>query len=67
MSLRVTTLASGELVGYLRLFTPTVLTGAAHVDKVRAGNPVYVNVTATVDQVVLRVPSSGSTEVCGIR
>ena len=67
MSLRVTTLVSGELVGYLRLFTPTVLTGAAHVDKVRAGDPVYVNVTATVDQVVLRVPPSATTEVCGIR
>ena len=67
MSLRVTTLSSGELIGYLRLFTPTVLTGAPHVDKVRAGDPVYVNVTATVDQVVLRVPPSGTTEVCGIR
>lgn len=67
MSLRVTTLASGDLTGYLRLFTPTVLTGAAHVDKVRAGVPVYVNVTAPVDQVVLRVPPSGTTEVCGIR
>ena len=67
MSLRVTTLTSGELIGYLRLFTPTVLTGAPHIDKVRAGDPVYVNVTATVDQVVLRVPPSGTTEVCGIR
>lgn len=67
MSLRVTTLDSGELVGYLRLFTPTVLTGAPHVDKVRAGVPVYVNVTAPVDQVVLRVPPSGTTEVCGVR
>jgi hypothetical protein len=67
MSLRVTTATSGELVGYLRLFTPTVLTGAAHVDKIKAGNPVYVNVTAAVDQVVLRVPPSGTTEVCGIR
>ena len=67
MSLRVTTLTSGELIGYLRLFTPTVLTGAPHVDKVRAGDPVYVNVTASVDQIVLRVPPSGATEVCGIR
>ena len=67
MSLRVTTLVSGELTGYLRLFTPTVLTGAPHVDKVRAGDAVYVNVTATVDQVVLRVPPSGTTEVCGVR
>jgi hypothetical protein len=67
MSLRVTTLTSGDLTGYLRLFTPTVLTGAPHIDRVRAGVPVYVNVTATVDQVVLRVPPSGTTEVCGIR
>jgi hypothetical protein len=67
MSLRVTTLATGVLVGYLRLFTPTVLTGPGHVDKVRAGDPVYVNVTAMVDQVVLRVPASATTEVCGIR
>jgi hypothetical protein len=67
MSLRVTTLASGDLTGYLRLFTPTVLTGAPHIDKVRAGVPVYVNVTAVVDQVVLRVPPSGATQVCGIR
>jgi hypothetical protein len=67
MSLRVTTLVSGELVGYLRLFTPTVLTGGAHVDKIRAGEPVYVNVTATVDQIVLRVPPSGITQVCGVR
>ena len=67
MSLRVITLTSGELIGYLRLFTPTVLTGAPHIDKVRAGDPVYVNVTAAVDQVVLRVPPSGTTEVCGIR
>ena len=67
MSLRVTTLASGELTGYLRLFTPAVLTGVPHVDKVRAGVPVFVNITATVDQVVLRVPPSATTEVCGIR
>ncbi len=67
MSLRVTTLTGGELIGYLRLFTPTVLTGPPHVDKVQAGDPVYVNVTATVDQVVLRVPPQGTTEVCGIR
>lgn len=67
MSLRVTTLVSGDLTGYLRLFTPTVLTGAPHVDPVRAGVPVYVNVTAPVDQVVLRVPPSGTTEVCGVR
>jgi hypothetical protein len=67
MSLRVTTLVSGDLTGYLRLFTPTVMTGAPHVDKVRAGVPVYVNVTAPVDQVVLRVPPSGTTEVCGVR
>lgn len=67
MSLRVTTLTSGELVGYLRLFTPLLLTGPAHVDPVRAGVPVYVNVTAPVDQVVLRVPPTGTTEVCGIR
>jgi len=67
MSLRVTTLVSGDITGYLRLFTPTVLTGAPHVDKVKAGVPAYVNVTAAVDQVVLRVPTSGTTEVCGIR
>ena len=67
MSLRVTTPASGELIGYLRLFTPTVLTGPPHIDRVRAGVPVYVNVTAAVDQVVLRVPASGTTEVCGVR
>jgi len=67
MSLRVTTFASGELTGYLRLFTPTVLTGAPHVDKVGGGVPAYVNVTAPVDQVVLRVPTSGPTEVCNIR
>jgi len=66
MSLRVTTLVSGDLTGYLRIFTPAVRTGAPHVDKVRAGVPVYVNVTAFVDQVVLRVPPSGSTQVCGV-
>ena len=67
MSLRVTSAVSGDMTGYLRLFTPTVLTGDAHVDRVRAGVPVFVNVTAPVDQVVLRMPASGPTEVCGIR
>ncbi len=67
MSLRVTTLVSGDLTGYLRVFTPSVRTGPAHVDKVIAGTPVYVNVTATVDQVVLRIPPVGSTKVCGVR
>jgi hypothetical protein len=66
MSVRVTTLLPGELTGYLRIFTPTVRTSAAHFDKVRAGVPVYVNVTAMVDQVALRVPASGTTEVCGV-
>ncbi|MGI8809731.1 MAG: hypothetical protein ACR2KK_18205 [Acidimicrobiales bacterium] len=66
MSLRVTTVATGNLTGYLRVFTPTVRTGAPHVDKVRAGVPVYVNVTATVDQVVLRLPPSAPTQVCGV-
>ncbi len=67
MSLRVTTLISGELTGYFRDFTPTVLAGPPRVDKVRAGVPVYVNVTADVDQVVLRVPGLGTTDVCGLR
>lgn len=67
MSVRVTTDVSAELFGYLRLFTPKVLTGNPHVDKIRARTPLYVNVTAVVDQVVLRVPSSGTTEVCGVR
>lgn len=67
MSLRVTTLISGELTGYFRDFTPTVLAGPPRVDKVRAGVPVYVNVTADVDQVVLRVPGVGTTDVCGVR
>jgi hypothetical protein len=66
MSLRVTTADSGELTGYLRIFTPTLLTGPAHVDKVRGGVAFYVNVTASVDQVVLRVPPSGTTLVCGV-
>ncbi|HEV2760832.1 MAG TPA: hypothetical protein VGV86_14830, partial [Acidimicrobiales bacterium] len=66
MSLRVTTLVSGDLTGYLRIFTPTVRTGPAHVDKIPAGVPIYVNVTAIVDQVVLRIPPSGSTQVCGV-
>lgn len=66
MSLRVTTTVPGELTGYLRIFTPTVRTSAPHVDKVRPGVGVYVNVTATVDQVVLRIPPSGSTQVCGV-
>ena len=67
MSLRVTTLISGELTGYFRNFTPTVLAGPPRVDKLRAGVPVYVNVTADVDQVVLRVPGVGTTDVCGVR
>lgn len=67
MSLRVTTLISGELTGYFRDFTPTVLTGPPRIDKLRAGVPVYVNVTAEVDQVVLRVPGVGTTDVCGLR
>jgi hypothetical protein len=67
MSLRVTTLISGELTGYFRDFTPTVFAGPPRVDKVRAGVPVYVNVTADVDQVVLRVPGVGTTDVCGLR
>jgi len=66
ISVRVTTSVPGELVGYLRIFTPTVLTGAPHIDKVRAEVPVYVNVTASVDQVVLRIPPSGTTQVCGV-
>ena len=67
MSLRVTTLLAGELTGYFRNFTPTVLAGPPRVDRVRAGVPVYVNVTADVDQVVLRVPGVGTTDVCGLR
>ena len=67
LDLRLGYAGLGELIGYLRMFTPTVLTGPPHVDKVRAGDPVYVNVTATVDQVVLRVPPSAMTEVCGVR
>lgn len=67
MSLRVITLISGELTGYFRDFTPTVLAGPPRVDKVRAGVPFYVNVTADVDQVVLRVPGLGTTDVCGLR
>ena len=66
MSLRVTTQVSGEITGYLRLFTPRLHTGPPHVDKVTAKEPVFVNVTASVDQVVLRLPSSGTTEVCGV-
>jgi hypothetical protein len=66
LSVRVTTEASGELTGYLRVFTPSVHTGDPHVDKVRAGVPVFVNVTASVDQVVLRLPPAGATEVCGV-
>lgn len=66
MSLRVTTQVSGEITGYLRLFTPRLHTGPPHVDKVAANEPVFVNVTASVDQVVLRLPSSGTTEVCGV-
>ena len=67
ISVRVRTDVSADLNGYLRIFTPTVLTSDPHVDKIRAGVPLYVNVTAVVDQVVLRVPPSGTTEVCGIR
>ena len=66
MSLRVTTEVSGELRGFLRIFSPATRTGAPHVDKVVAGVPVYVNVTANVDQIVLRVPPDGTTEVCGL-
>jgi hypothetical protein len=67
MSVRVTAGASGDMTGFLRLFTPSVLTGEPHIDEVRAGVPVYVNVTAPVDQVVLRVPAAATTEVCGLR
>ena len=66
MSLRVTTQVVGELTGYLRIFTPVLRTGSPHVDKVAAGVAVYVNVTAIVDQVVLRVPAAGTTQVCGV-
>jgi len=67
ISVRVATQESGDIYGYLRIFTPAVQTGDAHIDKIRAGVPLYVNVTADVDQVVLRMPASGTTEVCGIR
>jgi hypothetical protein len=66
ISIRLTTTVSGELTGYLRIFTPTVLTGPPHIDKIRAGVPIYVNVTAVVDQVVLRLPPLGPTIVCGV-
>ena len=66
LSVRVTTEVSGELTGYLRMFTPSAHTGDPHVDKVQAGVPVFVNVTASVDQVVLRLPPAGVTEVCGV-
>ncbi len=66
-SVRVRTEVSADLYGYLRIFTPTPLTSDPHIDKIRAGVPLYVNVTAAVDQVVLRVPPAGVTEVCGIR
>jgi hypothetical protein len=66
MSVRVTAEVSGDLTGYLRMFTPRVLTGDAHVDKVKGGVPVFVNMTSSVDQVVLRLPRGGMTEVCGV-
>jgi hypothetical protein len=66
MSLRFTTQEPGELTGYLRIFSPSTRTGTPHVDKVQAGVPVYVNVTAAVDQVAVRVPPAGTTEVCGL-
>lgn len=66
MSLRVTTQVLGELRGSLRIFSPATRTGSPHVDRVEAGVPLYVNVTAAVEQVVLRVPPIGTTEVCGL-
>ncbi len=63
----VTTGASGDLTGFLRIFKPVVLTSEARVDHIEARVPLAVSVSAAVDQVILRVPGSGVTEVCGVQ
>jgi hypothetical protein len=63
----VTTHTSGDLTGFLRRFSPRLLTSEARVDKITAGSPLYVSVSASVDQVILRFPpSSDTTQVCGV-
>lgn len=66
-SLTVTTESSGDLTGFLRNFGPVVLTSAPQVYRIQAGVPLVVSVSAAVDQVVVRVPSAGTTTVCGVR
>ncbi|HEX3621980.1 MAG TPA: hypothetical protein VHT97_06675 [Acidimicrobiales bacterium] len=66
-SVAVTTQASGVLTGFLRDFSPVLLTSGPRVDKITAGVPLLVSVTANVDQVILRVPPSGTTQVCGVQ
>jgi hypothetical protein len=66
MSLTVTSEGGGEMTGYLRISTPAQYTGPPRTDKLPAGSPVHVNVTAAVDEVILRLPSSGPTDLCGL-
>jgi hypothetical protein len=66
MSLTVTSEGGGEMTGYLRISTPAQYTGPPRTDKLPAGSPVHVNVTAAVDEVIQRLPSSGPTDLCGL-
>jgi hypothetical protein len=65
-TVKVTTEASGDLTGFLRVFAPVLLTSEARTDKIEAGIPLYVSVSAAVDQVILRFPPSGGATICGV-
>lgn len=67
ISVTLTSSAGGEVTGYLRVDTPEELTGPPRTDTVTAGAPVHVKVTASVDHVILRIPSTGPSELCAIR
>lgn len=67
MSLIVTSSAGGEVSGYLRIRTPITHTGPPRIDKLQPGVPLYVTVTASVDALILRIPATGFTDLCGVQ
>jgi hypothetical protein len=66
MSLTVTSASGGEMAGYLRVDGPPAITGPPRSTVLEPGLPVRVNVTASVDRVILRLPVGGPADVCGL-
>jgi len=67
MSLTLTSSTGGDVSAYLRIDAPEPVTAPPRTDKVAAGVAVHVNVTAPVDHVLLRIPATGPSELCGLQ